>query len=258
MTNTQHLVSNLEKVATLDKTLWAAYQGSLVNKLPPLFNPIRALSNILKLQRAGHLKWWQNYYVLFVIALVFGISSIFTSYWFLAIYAAILFASAKCRSKYVEAYLYVEIGRPQIAKHAFGLQMPSLMVSGVMGALKDEHVKIDKETLDSVIKLNKASQEFEDVAFGISDAARKGLIGAPYAFALWLFTTTIPIGQHLSQATDALLKNPIFLGILLVYLSGFAFLTYQLAFSNIVTKRDRKRYLLVLNLVREAYQERRK
>lgn len=257
MTSMQHLVSNLEGVAALDKALWAAYQKSLASDLPPLFNPIRALPNILKLQRAGHLKWWQNYYILLLIALAFGISSLFTSYWLIAFYAAFLFVATHSRSKYVEAYSYVQIGRPQISKHAFGLQMPSLTVTGVMGALKSEKIKIDKVMLDSVIKLNKASQEFEDVAFGVSDAARKGLIGAPYAFALWLFTTNIPIGQQLNQAMDALLQRPVLLGILLIFLSGFALIAYQLAFSNIVTKRDRKRYLLVLNLLRETYQEQR-
>lgn len=258
MTNAQHLVSNIEEVATLDKALWVAYKASLKNRMPPFLHPFRALQKLRELQKDGHLRWWQNYYVLFVVALVFGVSSQFISYWLLTLYAAFLLLSARYHSKYVEAYLHVEIGRPQISKHAFGLRMPALVVFGVMVALKNESAKIGKETLDRVIKLNKASYEFEDVAFGVSDAVRKGIIGAPYAFALWLITTTVPIGRYFSHAMETLRQKPMLVGVLIVFLSGFALFAYQFAFSNIVTKRDRKRYLLVLNLIREAYQEGRK
>lgn len=258
MTNTQHLVGKLESVAELDKALWSAYRQSLVSRLPPFLNLLRVHRIHQELCGKKLLRWWQHYYAFMVGALLCGISSLFVSYWLLIGYAVLLFSSAKLRSKFVEAYAHAQIGRPNISKHSFGLQTPSLLVAGVMDALRDERIKIDSTTLESVIKLNKATHEFEDIAFGVSDAIRKGAIGAPLALALWLFSTAIPIGLYLGKVQDILLKQPLLAGILIIFLLGFAFLAYQLAFSGVVTKRDRKRYLLVLNLLRESFQERRK
>lgn len=258
MTNKNHLVTNLEEMAALDKALWRAYRDSLASGLPPIMNPLRAFPAVEKLRKSGLLKWWQHYYAALIGALAFAIAGLFLSYWLLIGYAGLLYFAANFRSKYIEAYAFESIGRPEISKHAFGLETPSLLAAGIMEALRGDRVKIDALTLDSVIKLNKAAHEFEDVAFGVSDTVRKGLIGAPYALALWLFSTTVPIGEYLGQAQEALIKQPLVLSILIVFLSGFALLTYQLAFAGLVTKRDKKRYLLALNILKESYQERRK
>jgi len=258
MTNKQYLVENLENVAALDESLRRAYRQSLTNRLPPIINPFRALPKISELRRKGLLKWWQHYYAFWFAGMVCGIVAMFTSLWLLIGYLALSFLAADFSSKYIEAYAYADIGRRGITKQSFGLQTPSLFVAGVVDAVRCEHIKLDKETLDSVIKLNKATQEFEEVGFGISEAIRRGIISIPYALSLWLITTEVPVKKYYVLVRDNLISQPILLGATILMLSGLTLLAYQLAFSKTVTKRDRKRYLLVLNLLRETYQERRK
>jgi hypothetical protein len=255
MTNVQQLVSNLEEIAALDKALWDGYRDSLLRHIPPIMNPFRAFPKLTRLRKACLLRWWEHYYVFLIGAFICGALALVVSNWLLFGYAALLIPAGKYRVKYVEAYIFLQIGRKNIARHSFGLKAPSLYVAGVMDSVKGERIKLDKATLESVIKLNKAVQELEDVAFGVADAIRKGVISVPYALAWWLFTTTTPVAKYVMQARDHLITHPALLGAMFMFLSGIAFITYQLAFSTTVTKRDKKRYMLVLNLVREAYQE---
>lgn len=258
MTNVNYLAKNLDELAELDKETWKAFRKSQHDYMPPMFNPFRALSTTAYLVQKGYLKLWQNYFVLLTFSIISAIFSLIASLWLLAPYSLFIALAAVARNKYVEAYATEKLNRTGIVRQAFGVATPSLATAGVLDIMKSSGQRLTKDTVGSLIKLNKSSQEYEDVSFGILETLKKAAYGLPFALALWWSENTQAIARYKNVIDSAIVKVwwlQIF-GLILFFCIVASF--YNLILADTIMRREKRKYLLVLNMIYESYQEKRK
>lgn len=253
MTNAIALTKNLENLATLDDALWKAFLLCQKEYIPPTLNPFRAISTTIRLVKKGYLKAKYNYGAYLFFAIVSGALSVFFSYWLLISYMFFLAVSAKSRTRYVEAYATEKLGRSSAAKSAFGITTPSLATAGVFKLMETGGTKISKDSIGSIIKIVKASQEFGDVSFGIVETIKKGLFGLPLVAAVWMFSNQNTFTKYLNIFLNFPQKNQIFYAVVALLFLGLSFICYDLVLGQTIAKREKKKYLLVLNMIYESF-----
>ena len=251
-------ILNIKKYAELDRLLWKAFTEIEKREPIPFFSWLRGWSTFRRLKRSGKLRWHDNYIVaqivtaVLVLLLVLGRSSSALVITALPAYVISLFWMFRARAKFVRASAESELKNTNITEYAFGMDSVSLLVKRVTDTVSLPAGNERKACLDALIKINKAAQEHGEVNFGIVDTIKKTLITGLPPLVYWLGIHA----ESLKNASDGVSKSLaspwILYGWLTVVGLCAIYLLYDIMFGQPRLKKRKKRYLLVLNIIKET------
>lgn len=245
-------LDNIKNLLELDKRLWEAFTKSEKSFLPPTLNPIRAIKTTADLVRGKYLKARYNYAIYLVLTLVFAAAAIAYSFYFLIPYVTFLAFAGVSRAKYVVAYAAEKLGGSNFPMQGFGIENPALTVAGVMKIQADSQTKPSKDELASLIKIIKSSQELNDVHFGVVEYLKKSLYAAPLAIMLAVQQNIDVIRKFMSMLGSKLGSDITAQALLVTIFVGLSFIVYDIVLGKTLEKRQKKKYLLVLNIMHEV------
>ncbi|WP_428718953.1 hypothetical protein [Undibacterium curvum] len=257
MPNSGQLDKNLQELAELEKILWDAFKESEKKYRPPFFNVKKSIPVAFTLMRRGYLKKWHCSPFFFAGAIVSAAFTVTISDWFSILYLFLLALSILTKTKYVDAYTSEKLKTSQYTKHGFGLENLSLTVAGVMYLKKSGEGKLNAGKIAAITKIVKASHEYGDVSFGLAEHLKKTLYAAPLAFIVWVQNNPHignDIGTFISDFQKSKLAIQVVFSIFAIYfLLVGGILCYELIFGQTITKRQKKKYLLILNVISESF-----
>jgi hypothetical protein len=111
------------------------------------------------------------------------------------------------RSKFVEAFAKHKLANSNFVNYAFGINQPSLIVAGMIKLREAGGGKITQDTLQSILKILKASNDYSDVSIGIAEALKKFLFGVPFLFIVWIYQNSVTFNNYTSKIRDFVLSN---------------------------------------------------
>ncbi|GAC1607420.1 MAG: hypothetical protein NVS3B3_10250 [Aquirhabdus sp.] len=257
MANSGQLDKNLQELAKLEKILWDAFKESEKEYLPPFFNLKKSIPTAFTLMKRGYLKKWHCSPCFFFGAIISALFTVTSTHWFLIPYIFLLALSIFTKSKYIDAYTSEKLKTSQYAKHGFGLENLSLTVAGVMHLKKTGAGKLSAGKIAVIAKIVKASLEFGDVSFGLAEYLKKSLYAAPLAFIVW-FQNNPHIGNDIDAFISGFQKAKFSFQVTIIIIALYFLLVgglfcYELTFGQTITKRQKKKYLLILNVISESF-----
>lgn len=244
-------LNNIKRLADLDKRLWSAFTKSEKSFLPPTLNPFRAIETTIHLVKSKHLSAIYNYVIYLVLALIFAGAAIFYSFYFFIPYLVFLALTIVSRAKYIVAYATEKLGESNFPLHGFGIENPALTVAGVMRIQAASQTTPSKDELASLIKIVKSSQELSDVTFGVAEYLKKSLYALPLAAMLAVQQNIDTIRKYvdlLGKSFGSDIAAQILLAAMFI---GVSFIVYDIVLGKTLEKRQKKKYLLVLNVMHE-------
>lgn len=264
MTNNNIQVLKVKKLATLDEALWKAFQETDRNEPVPFF-AWRRLHDKHKEMRENMKADGTSYYPLpFLLGCCFaGLFMVGgVNRWpnglliiFIALYCLMLLCTFWARGRFLRAYSEYELRNSSFTDHAFGMHSVSLLVRRVVEKVALPIGKERKDSLDALIKINKAAQEHGEVNYGFVDALKKtaftGMLSAFSALG-WFSahqTDIQAVSERLINRLSAFWIGYVLIGVMVV---SVLFLLYDIVFGQMRLKKKKKRYLLVLNIIRET------
>ena len=258
MTNINQLNSQLAELAELENSLWKAFERAEKDYLPPLFRPLRLVRTTLELLQAKALPWKYNYAAYLLLTALFAVATVTLSFWFIVGYSVFLTLAIFTKDKYAEAFTRHRLGPTKVKGSAFGIDQPSLVVAGLIRLRETTDKKLDPASLQSILKIQKASGDLADSGFGVADKIKGALLGLPFVVAPWVYNNSDRTLQAwksaYAAASNSWLLTLVFILPVLLILS----FSFDLLFGQPLAKRRRKRYLLVLTLIAESYSTSRK
>lgn len=251
MVCSKNLNSRLNELVNIEKELWRAFHLAEKEYAPPIFRIDRAFVGSFDLVRHGHLKWYINYPALFLCAML---SALITPiyHWAFISYCAFLLATFIARSEYVNAYTSSKLDGEKYAKHGFGLDNLSLVIVGVINLYKVENTKLSKQDILSIAKIVKSSQEHSEVTFGVTDQIKRAFLASMIPFAYWMLINRAVVSEYYNKAVLLLTQNASISVFLSGILIGLSALMFDLLYGQTYAKRQKKKYLLLLNIIGES------
>jgi len=258
MTNVGQLNKHLQELATLERSLWNAFKKTEEEYLPPIAHPVRSVKTANELIRTGFLQRRHYYPIYLFLSLLSAFAVVLLSFWYLVPYSTFLVAAMTSRSKFVEAYVKSKLGTSKFEGFAFGISQPSLAVAGVIKLREVGTGTLDLSAIQSILKIQKASSDFSEVATGFADVMKKSVYGVPFMFAGWIYGNTATFNKYLALFQDVASKNWFVVVPVALVIFSLAFFSYDLVLGQTFVKRRKKKYLLVLTLIAESFVQGRK
>lgn len=253
MSNFGDLNKKLNNLAILEKTLWDAFQRAEKEYAPPVLNLIAAYRTVKELNSSKLLKKRYNFPLYFILAIIFGLMSLFSK-WLLIPYILFLSFTFVSREKYVHAYAVNRLRTEDYTKYGFGLNNPSLLTVGVIKLRDAAGSKLTKESISSIVKINKASHEHSEVSFGTADILRKSLYATPIPIIYWALDNQQVISQYANTIANVVSKSIVISAIILSITIGITIFGYDLLIGQTLEKRRKRKYLLILNIINESFE----
>lgn len=266
MANRNHLLKQLVQLAEIERGLWLAFQHAETQayvkpyqmiKLFQMRRHITASKNILIKQHP-------------LLVLLAGLSAIlvpaFTDIKSIAfvigvtVYSGLLLSAMLTRDRFIEIYSKSVLRSERLVDQAFGIDKVSLLV--FTSFEKDSFPKnLHHGQIGKLIKLVKAGQDHQSISYGYQEFARKALIAALFALPITGWSLLQGENKGLSEvkriAVSAYNNNPnshaFLVTIALLLLLAISVIIYSLAFGDQKRERQKKRYLLWLNLLYESW-----
>jgi len=266
MTNANKLLENLRTLRQLDDELWRAFKKAEKESELPKLRLLR-LFNIRKEIRSTSTIIESIYPFVLAIAIlsaalaVIPVASIQGPSFL--VYVIALLTVPTLRERFISAYSRHQLRGANFAVKAFGIDNISLNIFKIFEDARSSGNLITKDRIESLIKINKASHEHGDTSYGYAEAARKMLISALYTFPIgangWISqnkTTTID-GIH--RLVDAFVNSTasalLMLALSMLVVVPAVMLAYALLVGDVRSKITRKRYLLILNILKESWKD---
>lgn len=251
MTNVNYLNEELKNISSLERSLWQAFIKAEKDFLPPTLHPFRLCKVYLDLRKRNGLGWENNYPLFVLLTTIFAIFAIATGVlWFLIPYVIFYGLAVFKKDKYIESFARDKLNVMHHLDSAFGIEQPSLIIGGLFSL---SQAKIDPTSLQSILKIQKASGELSDSGFGIADKAKGFLLGIPLTAIVWIYGNAGRANDLATELAEIATGNMAAGLTIFLAVSLFLLHSYDLIIAQPLAKRKRKRYLLVLTLVAECY-----
>jgi hypothetical protein len=250
----------LGEIAKIEKALWRSFLKSERHGVLPLWR-VRENARVWKALKGKGDGLARHHPIMAAIALISAVVTFVSSGgWFFLVfglYAVSLTLAVYFREKYLTAYSGVETGHPELEK-AFGVQYLSLRASKLFDGLREEYKgKLDQEKLESIVRLVKSQQEYEQSTYGYYDYAHKAFVATVLSFPIAIYQ----YGGQMAAAWNRMVTwlggigaggagVYVFLGMLLILV---LMLAYSFAYGDKATEKMKKRYLLMLVVFSESY-----
>jgi hypothetical protein len=255
---------NIRRFADLDKALWKAFVKAERDEPIPFFAWGRFRSTYSVLLNNKRVDWRNNYLAAFISGSVFAFLFVVGSplgmplpimLGVLIAYCVSLLWMYWARATFIRKYSEFELKHTEIAEYAFGLDAVALLVRRVVEAVPLPTGKERKACLDALIKINKAAQDHGEVNFGFVEVLKKAAftgVLSIFSAISWLLAN----GEKIKQASDGVVSSVsspwIFYPLLGLVVFSVVFLLYDIVLGQPRLKKKKKRYLLVLNIIRET------
>lgn len=252
MANIGNLNKKLTDLAALEKLLWDAFIQSEKEYTPSPLCLRSTFQKTRKLNKAKILEWYYNYPILLLVAISFALGSLFYN-WLLVGYLVVLFFAFTARDRFMHAFAVEKLGTQSYTNYGFGLQNLSLAAVGVLKLRDTGGVKLTKESIGSIVKIVKSSHEHSEVSYGIGDQLKKSLFATPIPVVYYLLENHATL---VSFATGGIqyLKNNLFAAAFIICLIlGALLFCYELLLGQTRTKRRKRKYILLLNIIAESF-----
>lgn len=262
---------NLERLAFIDKAAWESFKKVKVEKGPSPFRVVVAFKVISFSKSLSWWRFWNIYLVWLALSLPFGYFALYSKSLNIAVACgAISFIFFgfffKTWGKYEKEYYLYNCGKVDPLVFAFGTDNASdflksfekIFMEKIMAEVwRLQSQPIKTKDFDGLIKLNKAAQDKDEVNLGIGETIKKAFYGAllvalvtfKFEGFLSVFATYTTFVEKLKFAQFSLFG---WFCILVVLLSSI-FLIYDIFVGQTSTKRRKKKYLLLLNILKETW-----
>lgn len=250
------LNNRLSDIADLENSLWKSFQKTEKEYLPSMSNPFKCMRDVINLNQEKLLPYRYNYPVYLAFSLLSTFGVLLISFWFLVPYTVFYIAAMHSRSKFVEAFAKHKLANSNFVNYAFGINQPSLIVAGMIKLREAGGGKITQDTLQSILKILKASNDYSDVSIGIAEALKKFLFGVPFLFIVWIYQNSVTFNNYTSKIRDFVLSNWIAGFFLISFSLLLLYICYDLILGQTLHKRTKKKYFLALTLLAENFKER--
>lgn len=267
------LHENLERLAFIDECAWMSFKKIKIAKGP---NPYYFWQVGRVIAASDNLHWkrfWNIYLFWLVLAhicFVAALLQIFPDYtWMLAV--AAFFAAARffaTWNKYSREYFRYHVGKADALAFAFGTDNAALFIKTfhedftrrIIDGQGEQYLeRIKVKDFDALVKLNKAAQDKDEVNLGIGDTVKKATYGA---FLLALvkvdfkgFKETFDVYSKFVSNFNAVQFRLLDWVLWSAVLLGICYTIYDLFIGQTSTKRKKKTYLLLLNIMKETWVE---
>lgn len=253
MSSVGTLNKKITDLANLEKDLWKAFIKAEKEYTPPVFNIIAAYKNVKDFNKQGLLKKRYNFPLYIILTLLFGLMSLFYQ-WLLIPYILFLFFTFIAREKYVHAYAVNKLRTQNYTQNGFGLDNLSLVTAGVINLKNAAGSKLTKESISSIVKIVKASQERSDVSFGIADMMKKSLYASPIPLIYWALNNQQTLSEITNRMGNVIIKSVAISAVILSIVIGILFFGYDLLIGQTLDKRRKRKYFLLLNIINESFE----
>lgn len=182
----------------------------------------------------------------------------------LIFYTGSIFFTIKYRGAFLEQYSYHETGSNDIVNKAFGIDQISLHIFNLFdGYISNNNSKLDHKKLKSVINLVKSGHDYEAIRYGYDEHFRKlffvGLFSLPLSGPLFFYHYHTEIFLYLSEVIHYLESKPLVFAMFVVFILTISIpmslLIYSFAYGDKAAEKRKRRYLLLLTILKETYIE---
>jgi hypothetical protein len=246
----------LHELAILEKSLWKAFEKMEVDYSPPTFNLLRSTNIALVLVQQKLLRRIHFYPCYLLLCTISAIGVVIFSPWLLLLYVIFLAATMYTRSKFVNAFAHWKLGTSEFETYAFGIGQPALAVAGVIKLLEIGKGHIDIIAIQSILKIQKSSNELFEVSTGVGEALKKYLFTVPFLIAAWIVNETTAATKYLTLFNELAAKNWTVVLLMLLFILALILASYELVLGQTFLKRKKRKYLLVLTLISESFVQR--
>lgn len=264
MPSNHDLLAHMAKLAAFEQELWKAFRAAEkkahigVLNLPKQFKVQKILPNTTR--------WFVRNHPYFLVCTAFGALATLLLPSFLQpvgliFYGAAFAAAMASRDPFRAAHAMKVLGTTNVTDRAFGLDNLSLSVyetvSNSVTLTADK-----KKDLASVIKIVKSSHEYLNTGYGYYDHLKKfivgGIVALPVTVILLVYQNWTALPGALKTAQQFVLANGLIapkpIAFALFYGAAISILLYFLVYGDQRLERQKKRYLLTLNIVHESWQ----
>lgn len=255
------LINKLEDLSSTENGLWKAFRKAENDSQIGIFNFKKQLTTFKKLQKSN--SSFKNFYPLFqIIAIVSAITLLFLKeeLYFLtfSVYIIALIATAYTREKFLIAFSKIELSDMKITGNSFGLDFISLKIFKILeNYTKAKNNKLTENKLDSIIKIIKSSQDYESYGFGYNEYLQKFFIALIFSSPILIYNNLENIKIYSEKITTIVANGQYysisFLIIFILILIAFIILIYSYAYGDRANGKRKKRYLLMLTILKESY-----
>ncbi len=267
MASNNDLLNSLDEMARLEKAIWKSFKKAESESFINPWNFRKQLE--VRKSLPGTTPWfWRNYPFWPILALISAFIVIFANPTTISFgtlsyipYMAFILLGVVSRDKFIKAYSQLQLKQKNFTDHAFGIDNLSLRIFDTLNFHKKSGEKLTKNDIASLIKIVKASQDYQSMSFGYYDYLRKTIIGlivsSPVTGSYFLYTHRKEVPQYLIKLDDyASLHHwfsagPIIISLILLF--AMLGLTYTLVFHEPKIDMQKKRYLLILNILHESW-----
>lgn len=177
------------------------------------------------------------------------------------VYGVSLFAAMFTRDAFIAEHSRQLLRSRELVDHAFGIDKVSLLV---FNSFEQANFPsgLNQPDIGKIIKLVKTGQDYLNTTYGYYDYARKAFIAGLFALPVTAWTLLREHRQDMEefrQTVSSFMASqnffaPLPLVLTLLFMVGASILVYAVAFGDQKLERQKKRYLLWLNLLYEGWQ----
>lgn len=263
MNDLEQARSQIVGLSELERGLWTSFGRAEREHLPPAFKPWAVLKACWTLHRAGKLKFyeWHPIYGVLAAACV-AMTIVGRSLWFFFPYLVFLTLMFICHSRYVERFIFLRTQCLGLERFGFNVDYLPLLVIGTMtnyagreakSAKGGEPVAFTRENVASVIKLAKSGHEYSEIAFGASEVFRRSFLGGIAAAGAYAIANFAQMTAVVAKGLELASREYVFAALLVAFCGALVLMLHSWFFGEASAKRQRRRYLLVLNMIHEGW-----
>jgi len=263
MNDLEQARSQIVGLSDLERALSRSFGQAEREHLPPAFWPWAVLPACWTLARAGKLKFYEWHPIYVMLAAACAVMTIVgRSFWYFIPYLVFLIVMFICHRRYVERFIFLRTQCLGLERIGFNVDYLPLLVIGTMtdfarcedkAAKRDEPVAFTRENVASVIKLAKSGHEYSEIAFGASEVFRRSLLGGIAAAVAYVAANFADVTPWVAKGLELASREHVFAAMLAAFCGAFVLMLYGWFFGEASAKRQRRRYLLVLNMIHERW-----
>lgn len=264
MPSKHNMLINLAKIASTEKELWKSFLKAEKESRVGIFDIKKQIAIRAELKKRGT-GLIRHYPFIQILAFLSAIAAPPTTgalqFMVFITYATSIFYAIYSRDKFIREYSKMEVGQANIVSWAFGIDQISLKTFKLFEKFIETGKKLDPKTLDSIIKLVKASQDYESTNYGYNEHLHKLFVATifslPISVPLFSYKYQSEIllywSKFITAAESNTVAGTILLGTLMFMAIPISMLLYSFAYGDKAAARRKKRYLLLLNALKESY-----